>query len=167
MPYTTASVNAGTGWAQYGDTQYTNLSPFVITSGTEVNIPNNAGSNIVNHLPPNVSSLYNGTDILAQNSGDGYIWRLAFTGFSSAAQGEYAVKMDISAARDGSGIILATPVKMLKGSGSGNASIYSMEFDGYSLSTFIANGARFRIESISGNLSMYNITYFIKRDHRA
>lgn len=160
-------VNFDSGWAQYSDGQYTAGNPFVVTAGTTVAIPNNSASTITSQLPTGSSGFYNGTRFTPDASGDAYNIRLSFTAFSSANNGAFALELDISAAGDGSNIITRTPTRMLTGAGSGNARLYSQDYPVYALGTFLANGALPRVDAVTGDLTMYNISFVIFKTHSA
>ena len=49
------------GWGSYKDGQYTNASPFTISTNTTVIIPNNSGTIISNGMPSNVTTFYDST----------------------------------------------------------------------------------------------------------
>lgn len=49
------------GWGSYKDGQYTDLSPFTISTNTTAIIPNNSGTIISNAMPINVTTFYDST----------------------------------------------------------------------------------------------------------
>ena len=49
------------GWGSYKDGQYTDASPFNISTNTTVIIPNNSGTTISNGMPVNVTKFYDST----------------------------------------------------------------------------------------------------------
>lgn len=49
------------GWGSYKDGQYTEASPFTISTNTTVIIPNNSGTIISNGMPTNVTTFYDST----------------------------------------------------------------------------------------------------------
>jgi len=49
------------GWGSYKDGQYTDASPFTISTNTTVIIPNNSGTIISNGMPSNVTTFYDST----------------------------------------------------------------------------------------------------------
>lgn len=156
----------GSGWAQYQDTQYTQGSPLVVSQGSTVTMPINGISNITSHLPEGVDSLYNGTRITPASVGDFYDIRVNFTGFASVANGGFIIDIDISTAGDGSNVVASCPVRMIRGSGSGNAQIYTVNVPVFSLNTFVANGGLIRFTALDGNMSIYNATLVIARVHK-
>lgn len=167
MPYNNGSIDidAGTGWGNYADTQYTELSPFVVNSGTVSNLPNNKGSVIETYLPEGVTTLYDGTRVAPEGIGDGYELRVGFKAKSSSNSGSFALRLDISAAGDGSNIILERSATFLKGTNTEQK--FSFTSGLFSLGTFVSNGGLLQFQSITGNSSIYEVSFLIKRDHRA
>ncbi len=151
-----------TGWAVYNDTTYTEASPLVVTAGTTVDLPNNAGDVIETHLPTNVSALYNGTVITPENVGDAYEFSLRFNTKSSVNEGAVRVSVDIGGTI---GEITADSRRLFRGTGVENQ--VQMNFTIYSLDTFIANGGTVKFEAIAGDQSVYDIRYIIVRTHKA
>ena len=162
---TITHANTNTGWAQYADTQYTDLSPFIISEGVTSNLPNNAGTSITSQLPVGSSGLYNGTRMTPDANGDSYGVRVSFTAENSSVNGAFALSMDISAAGDGSFTIFTRSSSTLRGAN--NPQDYVFSTDIYTLNTFLANGGLLKVEAIAGDLSLYNINYNIFKQHSA
>lgn len=152
-----------TGWAQYNDTIYTLASPFVINSGVTSILPNNAGSNITNYLPSNVTAFYNQatTKITPQNIGDYYAITIRFKAKSSSAGGIFDIGVDIGG---GLGVIFKETITFAKGANTEQD--FSIVINGYSLTTFVSNGGIPKITSVTGNTSIYDISYQISRTHK-
>lgn len=159
---TATGGSMGTGWALYRDASGT---PVTVTEGNEVLLSNNAGDNIESSLPEGITSLYDGSRITPGASGDFYIVRVSFDGYSSNNNGAFSVSMDISAAGDGSIEISRIPVRMLRGAGSMNEKFYTVTFPVYALDTFKTNGASVRIEAVDGDLTFSNAQFLIARVH--
>lgn len=49
---------AGLGWADYVDTQYTSESAFAVSANTDTNLPNNAGTARATYLPSDLTAFY-------------------------------------------------------------------------------------------------------------
>jgi hypothetical protein len=160
-------ANNNTGWASYADTTYTSGSPFVVSVGTTVSLPNNAATTIVSQLPTGSTGLYDGTRITPDASGDSYDVRMSFQGFSSVNEGAFALSLDISAAGDGSITIASAPVRMVRGSGAGNVQLYTVAIPVFTLGTFLTNGGLIRIEAVDGNITVYDISYVLIKNHAA
>lgn len=154
-----------TGWGLYTDTVYTEGSPLTVTAGTTVALPNNKGSVIETHLPDDVTTFYDGTRVRSQNIGDGLEVRVNFKAKTTSNTGAFAVAFDISALGDGSNVITERANSFVRGTNTEQA--YSFTTGLFSLDTFIANGCLISFESITGTSSVYDISYLIKRDHRA
>ncbi len=60
------------GWGDYVDTQYTEVSPFTVLSGTKVSLPNNAGSVVDFQKPTDIATFYDSaTQTITGRNGDG------------------------------------------------------------------------------------------------
>jgi len=153
----------GLGWETYGDDQYTEGSPLVVAQGGAVILPNNAATIDVSQSPDPENPLYDPvTQRLTPNgAGDVYFMRISFAAFTNNQNGAFNITADISAAGDGSIEIAGYPTRMLRGTGSGNAQVYSTNLLLFTRGTFVANGAALRIESVTGETSLYNVNYFI------
>lgn len=152
-----------TGWAQYNDTVYTLASPFVINSGVTSILPNNAGSNITTYLPSNVTAFYNQatTKITPQNVGDYYGINIRFKAKNTNVSGVFDIGLDIGGSL---GVIFKETFLFAKGAGVEQD--FNILISGYSLNTFVANGGIPKITSITGNTSIYDISYQISRTHK-
>lgn len=154
----------GTGWAQYSDTVYTSGSPLTINQGNSAILTNNAGSVISTHLPTGVSTFWNNNKITPQTAGDGYLLGMDFVAWCSATEGYAEISLDIGGSQ---GVIQKIPISFPRGAGSGNARDFSETAMFYSLDTFIANGGELSIESVRGNINIYDIRFVISRFHKA
>lgn len=155
---------AGSGWALYADTQYTAVSPLVISQGTVVNLPNNAATADEGSLPTGSPPLYDGTRIWPNNINDTYDVRITFkASTSSGASGGFNVSLDLSAAGNDSITVASQPVRMLRGANA--VQTYTINFPVFCKSTFVANGGLLRIESVTGNLTMYDISLFLVKTY--
>lgn len=150
-----------TGFAQYSDTIRTLENPLVITQGSNILIPNNAGSTIPSQLPIEGTHLYDGTTntFTPYNVGDAYILRIGFDRYTTSNTGYGEITLDIGAANP----ILNIPVEFPRGTGSINARKFVVSELIYSFDTFIANGGKLYFESVRGDTSIYNISYVIAR----
>lgn len=158
-------VNTNTGWGQYADTQYTDVSPFVVNAGVFTALPNNKGSVIESQLPDGTTTLYNGSRMTPDASGDGYILRVGFKAACSSNNGGFILSGDISATGDGSIPIFTESVRVLRGANTPQT--YSVSANIYSLNTFLANGAAINFEAVTGNFEIYDIVYVISKIHAA
>lgn len=159
-------VNSNTGWASYGDSTYTSVSPLVIAEGATAVIGNNAANVINGQLPIGVSSFYDGATnkITPENSGDAYIIRIDFSAFTSNQNGLATLELDIGSPQNE---ILRRGFTFPKGSGLANRIEVSASTLVYSLDTFIANGGSVELRSDAGNTSIYDVTFIISRVHKA
>lgn len=155
---------AGSGWALYTDTQYSSGSPLVISQGTTVDLPNNAGSKDEGSLPTGSPPLYDGTRIWPNSINDTYDVRVTFkASTSSGSNGGFNVSLDISEAGDDSITVASQPIRMLRGSNV--VQTYTVNFPVFCKETFKANGGLLRIESVTGNLTMYDVSLFLVKTY--
>lgn len=154
-------ITQPTGWASYSDSQYTSGSPFVVSSGATVNLPNDAATVIDSFVPPGVTTLYDGTVITPENIGDAYEIRIDFKTSNNNVSGLADLILDIGAPQNE---ILRRTFSFPKGSGT--TFDYSTTTAFYSLSTFVANGGTIKINSITGDTSIWDISYTIFRTHK-
>ena len=154
----------GSGWAQYSDTSQTSGSPQVVNQGVTANLINNAGNVIESELPEGVTSLYDGSLITPENSGDAYLLRINMTAFTSSQNGVLEIALDIGGVQ---GVILAKDFSFPRGTGLANARDISETFLIYSLGTFVANGGTIKVTSVVGDTSVYDVNYVISRIHNA
>jgi len=159
-----AIIATKTGWAQYEDDQYTQVSPLVVNSGVESNLSNNAANVIDFQLPVGVTSLYDPVTnkMTPAKSGDGYLLRIGFEAYSSSQNGYGEVHLDIGGTL---GRILTIPITFKKGAGLSNSQSFVVTEFLYSLDTFIENGGLITFESIDGNSSIYDISFIFTRVH--
>ena len=150
------------GWAQYGDTIYTEVSPLVVGVGAEVLLTNNAGNNITSQLPVGVDKLYDGSTnkITPVNLGDGYNLRIDFERYSTSQAGYGEIKLHIGGTQ---GVIMSIPVEFPRGTGSENSRPFTVTEFVYSFTDFINNGGSLSYESIRGTTSIYNIRIIIAK----
>jgi hypothetical protein len=160
-----ADLYSDQGFAIYTDTQYTEASPFVINQGVTSIIPNNAGTVLNTYLPIGVINLYNSTTkkITPQNIGDYYITTIRFNAKNSNASGVFDFFMDLGT------VALAQQFKETKvfAKGANSEQSFSIVAPMFSLNNFVPNGGLPKILSLTGNTSLYNISYQIVRIYKA
>lgn len=154
-----------TGWAQYGDTEYEELSSFVVNAGDNLPLPNNAGLVLSSQIPVATDPLYSGVSgkITPDKEGDAYLLRIGFKRFTTSNTGYGEITLDIGQATP----ILTIPVNFPRGSGSNNTSSFVVTELIFSGSDFVTNGGQLFYESVRGNTSIYDIRYLISRIHKA
>jgi len=154
----------GTGWASYVDTVYTVGSPFDILEGVTSTLPNNAGTVIDDYLPTGVTNFYDQATqkITPENVGDFYSFSIRFKAKNNNIAGYFDFGIDIGGSL---GIIFKETQLFLKGANTEQC--FSITCNGYSLDTFLANGGQVKIESILGDMEIYDIQYQINRTFKA
>lgn len=160
------ATNVNTGWAIYSDTEYTEGSPLVINSGQTVQLTNNAGTVIDSQLPNGVTSFYNNVSdrVLGINSGDAYSVRISFKAKTNNNNGYAEIDFNIGAST-GETVILTRDVNFPRGSGVERA--FTSTNLVYSFPTYVENGCAFEFRGITGNTSIYDISFMIARLHNA
>lgn len=154
------------GWAQYEDDTYTSGSPLSITAaGGDVLLEcDGAGSNTVtSELPSDGALLWDTTNdkFLSGNIGDAFDVRVDFDAKNTNVTGAFDMKIDIG---DPSGIVIVERT-LTFAKGANTEQHFSIGFPLYSMATFVANGAKIYINSITGDTTMYNISVFAKKDY--
>jgi hypothetical protein len=153
-----------TGWAVYRDTQYTSVSPFVISDGNVVILPNNAGTVVDNQLPPGVTAFYDGVTnkLTPKQVGDYYIFTIRFKGVSTINGSFLDFGVNTLAP---TGYIFRETEPFSKGAGTEHA--FSFTCPGFVSSNFFNNGGKVMLSSVNGEADIYDIEYQIVRVHTA
>jgi hypothetical protein len=154
------TLNGTTGWGNYRDTVYTIGSPIVVTQGTIINLPNNAGAVIETYLPDG-QSLYDGTQIVSLGIGDAYVIRVGFVTRNNNINGKFELELDFG------GTLSSFTATFNFQRGVNVPTRYSDTQLYFTLNTFFANGGTLKIESLIGDTTIYNISYVISRIHKA
>lgn len=147
------------GWASYQDTIYTAGSPLTLSDGIRTTLQNNSGTVINSSIPTGVVKFYdNGSNkILPVSVGDGLHISIRFMAVPSAVNTYITFGVDIGGSSD---IFQKTEV-LPRGAGAANP--VSIDVQGYSLSTFLANGGLVKLTAIGGNVQVYNVEFQIHR----
>jgi hypothetical protein len=154
-----------TGWAAYGDSQYTVGSPLLIPQGNTVILDiDGLGNTVKSQLPQGVTDFYDvaTSKVTPENVGDYYTFSLGFQGSSSSNNGSATIGFDIGGAF---GQIFKRNFRYPRGTGVTHD--FYLTSGGYSLNTFVANGAQIKITSDVGISSLYNFTFHVARTHKA
>lgn len=152
------SISA-TGWASYVDTMYTSVSPFSVSAGVTVALPNNAGTIIDNQKPDDITSFYQSGKITGRN-GDNLNAMFYFWAIPSATNAELDIWVDIG------GSIGAIYVQTIYFRGtSPKGVLYSLP-SAYTGATWETNGGTIYIKP-SVNMQFYGMTYNFDRSHKA
>ena len=154
------------GWAVYFDNTYTSGSPLSVTAaGGDVLLEcDGAGANTVtSELPDGVSALWDTTNdkLIGTGVGDGYDVRIQFKAVNDNVNGLMDVKFDIG---DPSGIEISARTYAFP-KGASQEITFSIGIPLFSMATFVANGCKIFIDSITGDTDIYDISIFIKRDY--
>ena len=149
-----------TGWAQYADTQYTDIAPFSILADTDTVLPNNAGNVIESQLPADVSTFYSAGKITGRN-GDGLGITIDFTATPTAGSATFIeVWIDIGGAV---GQLYRRIISFPKGTGVERPVNFTVI--GYTLGTWEANGGTVYVRS-NGPVDIYGQRYVLTRTHK-
>lgn len=156
-----------TGWAQYGDNQYTAAAPLTITAGSTVIVDlNGAVSTVTSQVPIDAigGQLYDvaTSKITPIASGDGYSISMGFKGSSNNNNGSATIGIDIGGSF---GQIFKKNFRFPRGTGVIHD--FYLTSQGYALDTFLANGGIIKITSDTGTTHIHDITLQIHRTHKA
>ena len=162
LPALRDSVNY-TGYASYGDTQYTVGSPFSIVADTKVTLPNNAANSYTAQLPIDVDALYDpATQTITGRAGDGICWAIEIVAVPTSVAATYITfSVDIGGAI---GEIYPATYSFFRGISEARPIIYAVP-QAYTLDTFEANGGTVKVVS-DGPVDIYAIRYVIGRTHK-
>ena len=154
------AIDSVVGWARYDDTTYTSANKFVVNQDDSLTLPNDAGFTILEHLPLGVDSFYspNDTTLIGVNEGDFYTIRVDFNAESSSNSGLFYLVIDI-----GGSIGTTFEKEFTFPKGIGEEHPFTETFAYYTLDTFLANGGKIKIYSVTGNTSIWDISYVISR----
>ena len=150
-----------TGWAQYNDTQYTEISPFSILADVDTLLPNNAGNTIDPQKPSDITSFYTGGKITGRN-GDGITIAVTLVATpTNANTSTVEVWFDIGGAI---GPLFRRTLTFPKGAGVPRSINFTAS--GYTAATWEANGATAHIRA-DNTADIHDINYIITRTHKA
>lgn len=154
-----------TGWAQYGDSTYTDVNTLSITEGNSAILSLDGSINTIkSQLPNSVTDFYDTTTskITPVNIGDSYTMSLSFKGITDNNNGDATIYIDI-----GGSFTRLFPKSFKFSRGTGVAHEYYFVFNFYTLDTFKANGGTINIESGTGTTEIYDILLQIHKIHNA
>lgn len=153
--------NAITGWADYVDTQYTDIAPFSVLADTDTVLPNNAGAVLDAYKPELIDTFYNGTTITG-STGDARLITLSLNALpTSANTTQIEFWFDIGGA-------VGELYRRISGFPKGNGVIrpITLSTGVYTLDTWQANGATVYVRA-NGTVDLYDIRYVITQLHTA
>jgi hypothetical protein len=155
----------GLGWARYDDTQYTTSSFLTVTAGTNIVLPNDAGSSVITYINSSVP-FYSGASkkIQTQNTGDVYTMVVTF---KAKAPNANQTHIDISLSSTG-----ATPYDRVSKSltfakGNNEWQNFYESFNFYADADFVTNGNQWKIYANGGDVHIASAIYFIQRTFNA
>ena len=156
---------SGLGWARYDDTQYTTSSFLTVTDGTNVVIPNNAGSSVTTYINSSVA-FYNGTTKKVQTENEADVYTMIVT-FKAKAPNANQTHIDISLSSTG-----ATPYDRVSKSltfakGNNQWQNFYESFSFYADADFVTNGNQWKIYAVGGDVHVASCIYFIQRTFNA
>ena len=153
------------GWIQYSDDEYTSGAPQSVLSGNTATLQNNGATVLNTYKPTSVTDLYDDTTqrMTPENIGDGYSMSIRCKLKTTNNNDYINIKLNIGSGSDI--IILQESVRLVKGANT--EQFINVNFDFFTLDTFVANGGLIEIEAVNGNLSIYETNYVIKRTSKA
>lgn len=163
-PQEGGDMATSSGWAQYGDSKYTESSPLVINSSLVSVIDLDGDTNtLTSQLPEGITDFYNvdTSKITPDLAGDGYSMSISFKGISSSNNGDATIFIDIGGSFNR---LFAKSFRFNRGAGVSHE--YYFTFNFYALNTFLDNGGLIKVESGQGNTSIYDIVIQIHRTHK-
>ena len=150
-----------TGWAEYRDTAYTDVSPFSVVASTDTVLPNNAGAKIESQKPTDITEFYDGTVITGRN-GDALGITIDLKAVPTTAGATFVeIWIDIGGSI---GPLYKRIITFPKGSGVVRPINFTV--NAYTLGTWEANGGTVYVRS-DGPVDIYDIRYVFTRLHKA
>lgn len=148
------------GFAVYFDNQYDDTTQLVIAQGETEILDINGATFIKDHIPKNVSELFDTTNskILPVKKGDGLLAAISFEAKSTVSDGLFRLAIDI-----GGSFGEIFPQKGRFDSGADVYEPFYFPIVGYQETTFLANGGIPKVTSITGQTSIKNISIQIHR----
>ena len=158
--YTLEQIQESTspGWARYVDTQYTQASPFLLTDGVQVILPNNGGSTTKSRIS---SDFYDSSTkkIVGLKLNEVQIISIEFKAEAPNANQTY---LDLAITNGGGNIQnLEKAIGFVRGNAT--TEIFHNMFQYYIDQEFIDNGATIKIKTVGGSGTIWDIEYFIQR----
>jgi hypothetical protein len=158
--YTLEQIQESTspGWARYVDTQYTQASPFSLTDGVQVILPNNGGSTTKSRIS---SDFYDSSTkkIVGLKLNEVQIISIEFKAEAPNANQTY---LDLAITNGGGNIQnLEKAIGFVRGNAT--TEIFHNMFQYYIDQEFIDNGATIKIKTVGGSGTIWDIEYFIQR----
>jgi hypothetical protein len=166
--YSQPPANAYTGWGDYADTQYTEVSPWQPTTGIWEDVPNNALSAIEVQKPLDISTFYDPiTSTILGRNGDGLSLTVEFiakptTSSTTFLDVAFFIGGSLGPLEDGR----IYPRLMSFPKGQGEARPLSFNVDGFTSGTWEANGAKVQMKT-NAAIDIYKIRYVLTREHKA
>jgi hypothetical protein len=150
----------GTGWAQYSDTQYTEIAPFSLTGNTDTILPNDGLSVFDPEKPSDITTMYDG-NVITGRQGDGMGITIDFQTVPTSASTTFIeVWLDIGAGEQLYKRIVSFP----KGTGVNRPINFTVM--GYTYAQWEANGATVYVRS-NGSADLFGMRYVLTRTHKA
>lgn len=157
--YPRGGADSSLGWARYDDSTYTSSNKLSLALNTEVVLPNNAGSVYRSHTGVDY---YNSSTqkVIADTENDTYIMTIVFK-YSAPNANQTYLEMHFEG---GNG----TPYDRIRDTitfPKGNDATHDHHgmFQYYADSNFISNGSQWRITSVGGTASIWDIIFFIQK----
>ena len=146
------------GWARYIDTQYTAASPFALSDGVQVTLPNNAGTTTKSRLS---SDFYNSATSKLVGLQINEVCIISVE-FKAEAPNANQTHLDLYITGGGGNIQnLEIAIGFIKGNAT--PEVFQNMFQYYIDQGFIDNGATIQIQSHGGSATVWDVEYFIQR----
>jgi hypothetical protein len=157
--YPQGGSESGLGWARYDDSTYTSSNKLSLSNGTEVILPNDAGSVYRSHSGVD---FYNSSTqkILADNENDVYLFTCVFKASAANANSTYLhLNMESTGATPYGRIKM--DIAFPKGNNVDHHEHHMFQY--YADSSFVTNGSQLKITSIGGSAQVWDIIFFISK----
>lgn len=154
-----------TGWASYGDNEYTDENPWVVPANIQMQLPNNSlGERIQTQLPEDINTFYNpATGRITGSNGSDLLMSIRLKVRPTTADASH-VKLLLDIGTSGSPIVIESGESALPW-GLGTVNELTIIYSPYCGPLFAQNGALLWFEA-DGPVEVFDIGYVIKRTHR-
>jgi len=167
--YMTGSIGgiggSGHGWARYDDSQYTKVSPLIVTSSQQLVLPNNANNTINSYMNSSVE-FYDSTSKKIQMENDGDVYSMVIV-FEAKAPNANQTHMDLTLSSTGITPYDRVSKSLVFAKGNDLWENYYESFHFYADSDFVTNGNQWKLTAAGGTVNIANVIYFIQRTFNA
>jgi hypothetical protein len=157
--YPHGGTGSGLGWVRYDDTVYTEANKFDLALDTKVTIPNNAGNVVRSHA--DVDYYDSSTEkVTAEYENDLYLATLVFK-YAAPNANRTFLRVQLEGGNGTPYERLGQDINLAKGNDVMHE--FHSVFQYYADSSFLTNGATWKITAFGGTAELWDIIFFISK----